>query len=80
MKIDDAIFSRKELRTAAGLVALYAAVAVGSQVLTPSEDSSSPNVHVRLRPAITASPADEAAGAVEAVPLPSPASDAVTTG
>ena len=80
MKTDDSIFSRRELRTVAALIALYAAVAFGSQMLTPSEDSSSPNVHVRLRPAITASPADEAAGAVEAVPLPSPAGDPVTTG
>ena len=78
MKTDDSIFSRRELRTVAGLIVLYAAVAFGSQMLTPSEDSSSPNV--RLRPAIGGSPADEAAGAVEAVPLPSPASDPVTTG
>jgi hypothetical protein len=77
MKTDDAIFSRRELRAAAGLVALYAVIAVGSQVLSPTEDSSSPNV--RLRPTIS-SPADEAAGAVEAVPLPTPNADPVTTG
>ena len=77
MKTDDSIFSRRELRTAAGLVALYAAIAVGSQALSRTEDSASPNA--RLRPAI-GSPVDEAAGAVEAVPLPSPAGDPVTTG
>ncbi len=78
MKTDNSIFSRRELRTAAGLVALYAAIAFGSQMLSPTEDSASPNV--RLRPAISGSAVDEAAGAVEAVPLPSPAGDTVTTG
>ncbi|HWE46518.1 MAG TPA: hypothetical protein VG407_10865 [Caulobacteraceae bacterium] len=78
MKTDDAIFSRREMRTVAGLVALYAVIAVGSQVMAPSEGTASPNI--TLRPTLSGSPADEAAGAVEAVPLPSPASDTVTTG
>ncbi|HEY3811896.1 MAG TPA: hypothetical protein VGL66_01625 [Caulobacteraceae bacterium] len=77
MKTDNAIFSRRELRTAAGLVALYAVIVLGSQVFSPGEEAAKPSA-IRLRPAISGSP--EAAGAVEAVPLAAPSGDTVTTG
>jgi hypothetical protein len=75
MKTNDAIFSRRELRTLAGLVALYAAVALGTQYLAPTEGTASPNI--TLRPVLTSNPAAEA---VDAVPIPAPATDTVTTG
>ena len=77
MKTDDAIFSRRELRTVAGFVALYAVIAFGSQVLIPADDTASPSVH--LRPTISGSPVDEAT-AIEAVPLPAPTGDPVNAG
>ena len=76
MKTNDAIFSRRELRTVAGLVALYAVIAVGTQMFDPTEGTASPNI--TLRAPLSGEPA--AVEAVDAVPIPAPATDTVTTG
>jgi hypothetical protein len=72
----DQIFSRGEIRAAAGFVVLYAALAIGAQVLTP-EDTATPQIRLRLRPPVSASAAEAAASVVDAVPLAGPTVDQV---
>jgi hypothetical protein len=79
MKTDDTIFSRRELRAALGFTAIYAAVALCSQVLTPEADSS-PSIRLH-EPTPAAVAADAAVGVADAVPLAAPTVDtAVSTG
>jgi hypothetical protein len=74
-KSSERIFSQRELSMTISAIAIYAAVALGANILGGSESQSTPGQH--MRPPIVSTQASDVS---EATPLPALPTDTVTTG